>query len=201
MDRNTPFNGGLTREQFLFYETRTVARLMTEGLSDDEIVERVVSENLFQNPTEKMLRRLAVTCINRLHILEDDYLVETVANQPFDIAKQICLYAMMCQYRLVWEFMIVVVGEKDRQFDLSFGSMDLNMFFNRLQEQDETVASWTDNTVAKLKQVLKKLLIENEYLDNPRSDHLNNVMICSLLENTIRERGENILLPAFNCLN
>ena len=45
-------SGGLTREQFLFHETRVVARLMTdENLSDQEIIDRVVSENLFQFPT------------------------------------------------------------------------------------------------------------------------------------------------------
>ena len=40
-------NGGLTREQFLYHETKTVARLMTdESLSDDEIVKRVVEEKI-----------------------------------------------------------------------------------------------------------------------------------------------------------
>lgn len=200
MDNNTPYNGGLTREQFLFYETRTVARLMIEGLSDEEIVEKVITENLFQNPTEKMLKNLATVCCNRLHAMEDDDLVAAIANQSYDVAKQICLYAMMKQYRLMWEFMITVVGEKYRMLDMSFGNIDMNSFFMRLQEQDETVASWKESTIKKLKQVLKKVLVENEYLDSPRADHLNPVMISSILESAIREKGEEIMLPAFNCL-
>ena len=61
-------SGGLTREQFLFHETRVVARLMTdENLSDQEIIDRVVSENLFQFPTERMIRNLAGVCVKRLH--------------------------------------------------------------------------------------------------------------------------------------
>ena len=45
--------GGLTREQFLYHETKTVAKLMAdESLSDEEIVNRVVEENLFQFPSE-----------------------------------------------------------------------------------------------------------------------------------------------------
>lgn len=200
MDNNTPYNGGLTREQFLFYETRTVARLMIEGLSDEEIVEKVITENLFQNPTEKMLKNLATVCCNRLHAMEDDDLVAAIANQSYDVAKQICLYAMMKQYRLMWEFMITVVGEKYRMLDMSFGNIDMNTFFMRLQEQDETVASWKESTIKKLKQVLKKVLVENEYLDSPRADHLNPVMISSILESAIREKGEEIMLPAFNCL-
>ena len=47
-------SGSLTREQFLFYETRIVAKLLVdEGLNDDEITKRIMDENLFQFPTLK----------------------------------------------------------------------------------------------------------------------------------------------------
>ena len=42
------YNGSLTREQFLFYETRITAQLVCQGLPRDEIIERIKSENLFQ---------------------------------------------------------------------------------------------------------------------------------------------------------
>lgn len=39
-------SGSLTREQFLFHETRIVAKLLIdEGLNDNEIVERIMEEN------------------------------------------------------------------------------------------------------------------------------------------------------------
>ena len=195
-----PYTAVLTREQFLFYETRTTARLLADGLTEEEAVERIVSENLFQFPTEKMLRRMAQTCLSRLHAMDDEQLVRAVATQPSDVAKQICLYAMMRQYRLVWEFMLTVIGAKYCSLDLSFGRKDLNEFFLRLQEQDDTVASWSDATVTKLKQVLQKLLVENEYLDEKGSDHLNPMIICSVLEDAIRADDMEMVLPAFNCL-
>ena len=49
------YNANLCNEQFLFYEMRTVAKLMVEGLSEDEIITRVKEENLFQKPTERKL--------------------------------------------------------------------------------------------------------------------------------------------------
>ena len=195
-----PYSAVLTREQFLFYETRTTARLLQEGLSEEQIAERIVSENLFQFPTERMLRRMAQTCLARLNALNDENLVRAIATQPSDVAKQICLYAMMRQYRLVWDFMLTVVGAKYRSLDLSFGRKDLNEFFLRLQEQDDTVASWSDSTVSRLKQVLLKLLVDNEYLDERGSDRLNPVIICSVLEDAVRADGMEIVLPAFNCL-
>ena len=38
--------GSLTREQFLFFEMRTTAKLMTEGLSDEEIHQRIYEDKL-----------------------------------------------------------------------------------------------------------------------------------------------------------
>lgn len=197
----SPYNAAITREQFLFYEVRTTARLICEGLSNDEVVDRIVKKNLFQYSTEKSVKKIALACFRRLEALEDSALVQAIANQPSDISKQICLYAMMRQYRLVWEFMLTVVGSKYRLLDTSFGKIDLNGFFMRLQEQDDWVATWSNFTITKLKQVLQKILVENEYIDRTDADHLNPVLISPLLENAIRASGQELALPAFNCLN
>jgi hypothetical protein len=191
--------GSITREQFLFYEMRTTARLMREGLSDEEILKRIVEENLFQYPTEKTIRQTAAACIRRLHAMNDTDLVNAIATQDLDTSKQVCLYAMMKQYRLVWDFMITVIGPKYRNLDTSFSKIDLNTYIMRLQEQDDWVATWSDSTVTKVKQVLAKILVENEYLDSFTSDHLNPVLISTVLENAIRSNGDEVALSAFNC--
>ena len=197
----SPYNAALTREQFLLYEMRTTARLVCEGCGNKEVADRIVKENLFQYPTEKSVRKMALACLRRLECLGDQSLVQALVIQPSDVSKQICLYAMMRQYRIVWDFMLTVVGTKYRLLDTSFGKIDLNVFFMRLQEQDNWVATWSENTITKVKQVLAKTLVENEYLDSLASDHLNLVLISPLLENAIRTSGQEIVLPAFNCLN
>lgn len=195
----SPYSAVITREQFLFYEMRTTAKLASQGMVDSEIADTISAENLFQYPTEKSVRKMAFTCIRRLKALDDSELIAAIATQPSDVAKQICLYAMMKQYRLVWDFMITVIGAKFQSCDLSFSRLDLNVFMMRLQEQDDWVASWSDNTIAKIKQVLARVLVENEYLDSVTSDHLNPVLISSLLENAIRNSGDTKALAAFNC--
>ena len=161
MDHSYPYIASLTREPFLFYEMRSTAKLMAEGISDDAIVKEIVEQNLFQYPTEKSITRMAKACIKRLRALGDDSLVPAIASQPTDVAKQICLYALMKQSRLVWEFMLTVIGEKYRLRDTSFGKMDLNTFFMRLQEQNDTVASWSDTTITKLKQIIARVMESN----------------------------------------
>ena len=196
---SSPYKGSLTREQFCFYEMRTTASLMTEGLSDTEVVERIQSENLFQYPTEKSLKNIAAMCLRRLNSMNDESLIDAVAHQPASVSKQICLYSMMKDSRLVWDFMLTVIAEKYRTQNLSFGRPDINAFFMRLQEQDEGVAAWSAATIKKIGQVLTRILIENEYLDNGKAEHLNPVLISRVLENSIRANGDMIALAAFNC--
>lgn len=198
---NSPYKGTLTREQFLFYEMRTTAKLLSEGLDRSEAVQRIIEENLFQYPTERMIKNLANVCVARLRAMEDESLIRAVAVQPVDVSKQICLYAMMKDNRLMWDFMTLVIGEKYRQNDMSFGRMDLNVFFMRLQEQDDHVAAWSDSTIAKIKSVIIRVLIENGYLDNNRSEHLNRILIDRTLENAIRSNGDARALAAFNCFD
>lgn len=197
---SSPYSAVMTREQFLFHETRITAKLLDEGLEKDEIIKKIFSENLFQYPTEKSVRRMVLACLRRLEALSDQTLITAIAAESSDVAKQICLYAMMRQYRLVWDFMLTVIGEKYRKLDSSFSKMDLHGFFLRLQEQDDGVAAWSDQTIAKLRQVLTKILVENGYLDSIKAERLNPVLLSPILERAIRRSGQEIALPAFNCL-
>lgn len=197
----SPYKGSaqITREQFLFYEMRTTAGLMHEGLKDNEVIDRIVEENLFQYPTEKSIRQMAKACVARLKGMGDDDLVEAVALQSSETAKQICMYAMMKQYRLVWDFMITVIGEKYRMQDFSFSQMAVNVFFMQLQEQDDYVAGWSESTVKKIRQILIRVLVENDYLDSIKADHINPVWLHPMLENAIRSNNDDRALSAFNC--
>ena len=201
MDNTFPYIASLTREPFLFYEMRTTAKLLSSGVGDDDVVTQITHDNLFQYPTEKSVARMAKACLKRLAAMDDSDLVMAIADQPTDVAKQICLYAMMKQSRLMREFMMTVIGEKYRLTDSSFGRIDLNTYFMRLQEQDDVVAAWSEGTITKLKQVIAKVLVENGYLDDIRSDHLNPVYLHPVLENAIRNHGELMVLPAFNCFS
>ena len=55
MDIYTPYRT-ITREQFLFYEMRIVAKLLDEGKTKDQVVQEIYENNLFQYPTEIALR-------------------------------------------------------------------------------------------------------------------------------------------------
>ena len=182
-------SGSLTREQYLFKEMRIVAQMRVEGLADGEIVEKIYRENVFQYPTEKMLRNIARTCLRRLKALDDDALLKVIALGAIDEAKQVCLYAMMQQNRLVRDFMIKVIGEKYSNRDYHFKKTEVNSFLMNIQEQDLWVASWSDSTMNKIRQVMVKTLVDNDYLDSHKSEVLNTITIQPALENVLREKN------------
>jgi hypothetical protein len=193
------YNGCLTAEQFLFYEIRIVSKMYTEGKMIDEIIENVKQDNLFQYPTERKTANLTRACYKRLIALGNDKLIYMIANAPAEVAKQINLYAIMRYNRLVREFMINLIGEKYRLQDLSYTRKDVNIFFSYLQEQNDDIAGWSEQTITKLKQVLTKCLVETEMLDSTRCTILNPIFISTELENGIRENGDLPALTAFNC--
>lgn len=193
------YNGGLTREQFLFYEIRTVASLLTQGLSRKEILSTVLADNLFQFPTERMVSSILTTCFKRIDALDSETLIFELANASADVAKQINLYAMMKYNRIVWDFMTTVIAEKYRTQEFEFSKKDLNLFFFQLQEQNDAIASWSESTISKIKQVLTKTLVECEYLDSPKATKLNMISIAPELEDELRANNDVAALAAFNC--
>lgn len=199
MERSLIYRGTITAEQFLFYEIRIALKYYLDGVPVETATEEIKANNLFQYPTERLVSRMVRSCYKRLDALDSNMLRQELSTAPVEVAKQINLYAMMRYNRLVWDFMVGVVGEKYRSQDFSFTRKDLNAFFSRLQEQNDDVAGWSELTIGKIKQVLTKILVEVQILDTFKSVRLNPIFLCEELENGIRSNRDIEALAAFNC--
>lgn len=199
MSRIQEYSGALTREQFLFYEIRIAAKLYLAGTELKAAIAQIKDENLFQFPTEREIASMVRVCYKRIKALENDSLITALAEAPSSIAKQVNLYAIMRSNGLVWDFMSQVVGEKYLNQDFAYERKDLNIFFSRLQAQNDTVAAWSDSTITKIKSVLTRMLVEAEYLDSFRDTTLHQIYLSEELEAGIRANGDLDILPAFNC--
>ena len=191
------YRASLTREPFLFREMRVTAREVLAGADDAAVAERIVSQNLYQYPTERSLRGMARACLRRLHLLGDADAVRSIAEAPAALSRQLCLYALMKDSRLVAECLVQVVGEKYRQHDPSLSRADVHAFFLRLQEQSDQVAAWSESTIQKLTSVLMNVLVQNGYLATPRSHDLQPVTAAPAVRDLIKKNGDGALLAAF----
>lgn len=205
MDASTPYNGAITREQFLLRETRVVAQLKADDrLTNEQVVERVARLNLFQYPTERELKSISKACCRRLDALSDDdatreALIRLIAHGTPEEVRQANLYALMRTFRLAWEFMVAVVGQHYRNFDQNLPRRDIASFLEQLRTQDERVAGWSDATMNKIRQVLTAALVECAMYDR-KTETLQPVFLGVSLEQGIRANGDEVCLPAFNCL-
>ena len=201
MDQSTPYRS-ITREQYLLREARIVASLRLEGVPDAEIAARVKDENLFQYPTLRMASNIARVCLMRLDALGTGDVAEALtgllAHGTLEQARQTNLYAMMRTYRIVWEFMVGVVGVKYATLDYSLPRREIAAFMGDLQQQSPVVAAWTDKGVQKVVQVLARSLAETGLLESSRSDKLIPIYLDSELERLMRANGDAVALPAFN---
>lgn len=195
----TIISGAITAEQFLFYEMRITARLYQSEMTLEQAIVEITAQNLFQYPTERETARMVRACYKRLDALGDDMLRQALLDAPTEDAKQINLYAMMCQNLLVWKFMVEVIGEKYRTQDDSFSTADVGGFLSRLQSQNDQAAGWSPTTITKIRQVLTRCLVEAGYLDSVRSIQLNPMQAPWVLGQGILRNHDAEALIAFGC--
>lgn len=192
------YSGALTREQFMFQEMRITARLKLEGLIDQDIIAKVYEDNLFQYPTEREIKSKCRACLKRLDCIADmPYVLNALANGTISEAKQAALVALMCQSLLMQDFMVTVIGDKYRRLDMTLTRRDMNLFFERLAEQSEDVATWSEQTIKKLKVVIRACLRETEYIQGTE-ETLYPVLISEEFAAALKEAGYRHFLPAFN---
>ena len=196
------YNGSLTSEHFLFHETRIVASLWQSGFNEQVILDQVYTDNLFQYPTEKEIRKKCHASLRRIKCIEHiPFLLNTLADGGYLEARQAALIALMLQNRLVADFMLEVIGAKYRSMDMTLTVKDINLFFDHLREKDETVSGWSDSTVSRIKSVLRNILRETGYLEAIGSEALCPVFLSDDFIQALIDSDLKHLLPAFNVLN
>lgn len=197
------YNGSLTREQFLLREMRVTARtLIQEHLDQERASQRICADNLYQYPTEREQRSIARACTRRLMGVSSDTmtreaLIDLVANGSSEQAAQAVVYALMCDNRLVWEFMTILVAERYSAHDLTLTNQDITSFVNGIAASNETVAGWSDATRNKIRQVLNRMLVDAGFKENVRTSELLPVYLDAEVAHIMQANGDAPALAAF----
>ncbi len=190
MSKELLYSTSLTGASFLLFELKQVLRLKEQGLSDKEVREKVFEENYFQYKVQNSAKRSLPSVLRRANTL-DETLRKMVLEEPLEVGKMINLYAIMKTDRLFFEFMDEVIREKLQANDYLLEKKDMNTYFTYKSEQDEKVASWTEKTVDKLKQVFMKLLFETGIVKNKETGELSRLLIDERVKEHLFFIGEH----------
>lgn len=199
------YRGTITREQWLLNETRVVGRLMLDdGLTNlKEIGDRVIEGNLFQYPTEREQVSIARACARRLKAAAADDadilrtgILPLVAHGTVEQLAQTNLYAMARDNRLVWDFLVCVIGPKFTSFDFALTKAEIKTFLEGLRSQNGRIATWSDATFVKIGQVYVNAL-EGTGMYDRKTRQLQPPFLDPALENVIRTNNDLQILAAF----
>lgn len=168
---------------YLYKETKKASSLINRGLSVEEIKEKSLEDNIFQLESEARKKEVASIITARLKNL-DEHIIYSIENSNVETSKILVLYAILKTDRLFYEFINEVYKEKILLKDLFIRDKDFGMFFQNKREQSEKVASWSEYTFKKLKQVYIRILFESGLISNQKGDREIRVPI---IENEIKE--------------
>ena len=95
----------ITREHPLFMKSANYCQVDSQRCNHEEVVERIVSDNLFfQYPRKSREKDGTFPCLRRLDALEDNSLVEAITTQPSDGKADMSVRHERKQYKLIWGF-------------------------------------------------------------------------------------------------
>lgn len=195
MTMDIEYSSVLTGAGFMLYEVRQVAKLKEQGFSDKEIRYKVLEENIFQYDKLTSVKRALPYILKRVDLL-DDSLRRLLIEESFEVGKVINLYAIMKFDLLFFEFMQDVMQEKLNNNNYFLDKVDVNAFFEEKMEQSEFMSSWSESTVAKLKQVFKKILLQVGLLKDLKSGELSRLLIDDRIRDQLQRIGDIKYLKA-----
>ena len=168
---------------YLYKETKKTATLIKQRLTLDDIKKKSIEDNIFQLESETRKREVASIVSARLKDL-DEFVIDKISEGNVETSKILVLYAIIKTDRLFFEFMNEVYKEKLLLRDLFLRDKDFNTFFQSKREQSEKIASWSEYTFKKLKQVYIRILFEGGLIENQKGDKKIRIPI---LENEVKE--------------
>lgn len=153
------YSASAVKVSFWFAEFRKVMQMLGRGYGMSEIKELNLRENIFSTSTPLRAKQIFQTVSGRVLALDADicalFLSSDLATQ-----KLIALVAAMAYDELFFDFVYEVVREKMIMGNDQLTDSDIRVFFKEKQEQDESVARWTDATFVRLAKCYKTMLYE-----------------------------------------
>ena len=177
------YKSTIKSRSYLYKETKKAAMLIKQGVTVDEIKNKSIEENIFQLESQTRKKEVASIITTRLKNL-DEFVIDKISEGNVETSKILVLYAIIKTDRLFFEFMNEIYKEKLLLRDLFLRDKDFNAFFQSKREQSEKVASWTEYTFKKLKQVYIRIMFECGLIANQKGDREIKVPI---IDNEVKE--------------
>lgn len=179
------YNLSFTAGAAMVNETRAVAELYMELDGDwKEIKERALQENIMQKEKRSSNLRYLALMKQRIEVLNEDE-IRLLVESPVAIQRQIILLAICKAHPFVFDFINEAVREAYYSQREKIGKSTFNEFFREKLVDHPELEAVTDQTVAKIRQVIFRILEQCEIIENVETGILKRPYLNSKVENLI----------------
>lgn len=177
MSSDLLYSANITAGALRLRESRLLAGMMLEQrVRLGNLVDLAVEDNLLQLPNPASTRRVARLLSQRLDLLEEPAL-RFVRDAGGTEACQVLFAAALCHSQLLWDFVDLTLRDEHRVGAATLPKSVWPAFLEGCEARDPSVASWSDSTREKVRQVCYTILIEAGYISDSRELRLMSVRL------------------------
>ena len=143
------YSGSLTGEPIMLHETRTVARMLLKGLTQQEIKEQIMEDNDFGYKTKKSIPKRLSSIFRRLKRFDEELLKIIVDDLSGD-GKILIVYAIALENRLFSELISENIFSKFSTREYEYPKTIILKFINEKGELNEQIGSFKEYTKYRL---------------------------------------------------
>lgn len=159
------YNANLTWEPYLWYEMKVVAGMLASWLSESSIKDEIIDNNLFQYKTLKSVPK-RLSCIKRRLKWLDSYLLDKLSGWSGEESSIISLFAIYQDSVLVRDFIDEFIQERYNLKQYMINDWDIMSYFNSKSREHIEINNWSENTLKKIRQILKNILSGAWFINN-----------------------------------
>lgn len=190
------YSASLTAEPLLYSETKTLAEFLVQGEDIESLKQRNLQENLIMHKRTGTLKRINSPIFRRLQAMSDNIL-STFVTSDAENAKIILLYIICNTDRLVRDFITNIYGDKVLIQSDKIVKADIEQYFESVYSESDKLLNCSDQTKAKLKQTLMKILADAGLVAKQGSDFpITTPIISERTRSTILADGGDYYIKA-----
>lgn len=187
------YTATITAASLRLRESRIVANLLLQGVSDEKWKDAVLKKNILQMNSVQSIKKIAALLRARLEPLGEG-LWKMVRDGGREQAAQAAFAGTVKHSRLLGDFMDITMREQRALFAKKLEYRMWNDYMAGCRGRDPEMPQWSDGTVARLRSAVFSILAAAGYLKDTRSRFLQNVFVDAELSAYLQDRGETYVL-------
>jgi hypothetical protein len=187
------YTATITTASLRLRESRLIADLLLQDVSEEAWREAILEENLLQMDSIESVKRISRLLRARLEPMGEE-LWRMVRDGDREQATQAVFAGAVKNSRLLGDFMDITMREQRASFARNLEYRIWNEYIAGCRGRDPDMPQWSDSTIARLRSAVFFMLAEAGYLKDTRSLLLQNVFVDAQLAAYLNTRGEVYVL-------